>query len=213
MNKKAPKILFIEDEPDPCWYFQRYFGRRGVRVTTTGSGREALSIMETSRFDLIFLDLSLEDMDGVDVLKELREKDKETRVIVLTGRRTHSEEEEKAWQEEIQSLGITAYLEKPKMPPELEPYIFEFLGMEPSESILEDTAVKEIPEEVSIDDAVHKLRGLAGRIEESCDCFKMDREDGLHKGRDKDQIFDETLDEIRQKAADVIDYINRIGGS
>jgi len=75
-KKIQPKILVVDDEPDITASFQSFFGRRGFLVNTAASGKDALDIIKTSRPDLVFLDLTLPEMHGKEVLKELREFDK-----------------------------------------------------------------------------------------------------------------------------------------
>ena len=92
MSKIQPKILIVEDEPDIAGTLQSYLGRRGFQVSTTASGLEALLLIEISKPDVVILDFSLNDLSGQDVLKRLREKDQQTRVIVITGQMLPEEE-------------------------------------------------------------------------------------------------------------------------
>ncbi len=107
-KKAQPKILVVDDEPDIIASFQSFFGRRGFLVSTAASGKDALDIIKISRPDLVFLDLTLPELTGKEVLKELRTFDKKTKVVIITGHALESEDEE-----EFRSLGISAYLNKP----------------------------------------------------------------------------------------------------
>jgi DNA-binding NtrC family response regulator len=56
-----------------------------MEVKTAYSGTEAVSVLANERFDVIILDLKMPHMDGPATLKAIREKDKITPVIILTG--------------------------------------------------------------------------------------------------------------------------------
>jgi DNA-binding response OmpR family regulator len=83
----VPTVLVVEDERDIREVLRRYLERAGLSVLTTGSGAEALRLLETAPPDLVVLDLGLPDVDGTDVLKEVRNLG-HLPVIVLTARST-----------------------------------------------------------------------------------------------------------------------------
>lgn len=119
MQKQNLKLLIVDDEKDICLSAQAYFVKRGLSVSTAGSGIEALFLIPIFKPDIIVLDLTLNDLSGEEVLKKLRENDKEAKVIVITG---NFYPEEKI--EEITALGVSAYLNKVKFGlPELEEMI------------------------------------------------------------------------------------------
>ncbi len=82
-----PTVLVVEDERDIREVLRRYLERAGLSVLTTGSGAEALRLLGTAPPDLVVLDLGLPDVDGADVLKEIRASG-HLPVIVLTARST-----------------------------------------------------------------------------------------------------------------------------
>ncbi len=65
-------VLVVEDDRDIREVLRRYLERAGLGVLTTGSGAEALRLLEGS-VDLVLLDLGLPDVDGTDVLVAARE--------------------------------------------------------------------------------------------------------------------------------------------
>ena len=77
------EILVVEDERDIRDVLRRYLERAGFAVLTTGSGAEALTLLDTSMPDLVLLDLGLPDVDGLEVLRAARPR---VPVIVLTAR-------------------------------------------------------------------------------------------------------------------------------
>jgi len=81
------KILLVEDNEYDQMAFNRMVKQReldyDVRMASTGA--DGLSVLEKSAFDIIILDFLLIDMDGLEFLKEMREKEVDTPVIFLTG--------------------------------------------------------------------------------------------------------------------------------
>ena len=78
------KILVIDDEESICFAFKRYFESRGARVTVAATGREGLQRYREARPEVVFLDVRLGDMSGLDVLSQLRAEDPSATVIVMT---------------------------------------------------------------------------------------------------------------------------------
>ena len=58
----------------------------GYEVDTCYDGEEALEYILTENYDLIVLDLNLPGMDGMEILKELRQSNEETKVLILSAR-------------------------------------------------------------------------------------------------------------------------------
>lgn len=77
-------ILIIDDEAPICFAFERFFGNRGYRVKTAGTGSEGVALARNSSADIIFVDVRLPDADGLDLLGELREMLPQTCIIVIT---------------------------------------------------------------------------------------------------------------------------------
>lgn len=89
-------VLVVDDEPLLRDLLVQFLSLRGYRALGVKDGPEALSMVEQGPPDLILLDLIMPGMNGVEVLKALKEKDFPGAVIILTG--THNEEVlEEAW--------------------------------------------------------------------------------------------------------------------
>ena len=86
MGKK--NILIVEDEEDIQELLKFNIERAGFNTSVCGTGEEALSLLETSKFDLIILDLMLPDMDGLDILKKIKTNPihSDIAVIILTAK-------------------------------------------------------------------------------------------------------------------------------
>lgn len=65
-------ILIVEDEPAVRHLFQEQFQKEGYRVITAASAEEALAALKTQRILVLFLDLKLPGMDGVQLCREIK---------------------------------------------------------------------------------------------------------------------------------------------
>lgn len=79
------KILAIDDEKNIRHLIQNEFALEGFDVTTAGSGEEGLRRFDQEQFDMVFLDLKLPQMDGLETLRRLKQKSSSTEVIMITG--------------------------------------------------------------------------------------------------------------------------------
>jgi two-component system alkaline phosphatase synthesis response regulator PhoP len=85
-------ILVVEDNEDLAFGLRNNLEIEGYEVTLTGDGREALSLVESRRPDLVVLDLMLPGADGYRVLRQMRDEGVATPVLILTAK---SEEADK----------------------------------------------------------------------------------------------------------------------
>ena len=66
------KVLIVEDDRAICSFMRRVLEANGYESIIVGTGREALSMLTSHCPDVVILDLGLPDMDGMDVLTQLR---------------------------------------------------------------------------------------------------------------------------------------------
>jgi DNA-binding response OmpR family regulator len=78
-------ILVVDDEPEIVKLVRAYLQEAGYRVVTARNGREALSMARHEKPDLIILDLTMPEMDGLEFTRRLRQE-KNTPIIMLTAR-------------------------------------------------------------------------------------------------------------------------------
>ena len=103
-------ILIIDDEASLRQTMARILLRAGFEVTTVANGQEGLSIIDQHTFDMAFLDIRLQDMNGLEVLKIMRGKLPEMPILLFTAQPDlHSA---------VEALrrGATDYLMKPLKP-------------------------------------------------------------------------------------------------
>jgi two-component system response regulator AtoC len=80
----SDKILIVDDESSNRKILGQELTHRGYAVETANDGAEALKKVESSRPDLIVLDYMMPDLSGLDVLKELRKREDDTPVVMIT---------------------------------------------------------------------------------------------------------------------------------
>ena len=80
----SEKVLVVDDEASNRRILEQVLGRAGYTVETASDGSEALKKLDSSPPDLIILDFMMPDLNGMDVLKELRQRDDDTPVIMVT---------------------------------------------------------------------------------------------------------------------------------
>jgi DNA-binding NtrC family response regulator len=79
------RLILIDDEVGFTTVMAKRLARRGLDVTSAFSGSEAIQAMRKAEFDVAVLDLKMEDMDGIEVLKIFKKMDPDMPVIMLTG--------------------------------------------------------------------------------------------------------------------------------
>lgn len=108
------RLLIVEDEIELCDTVAKTLYRAGYEVDTCYDGSEALDYILAENYDLIVLDLNLPGMDGMELLKELRKKNEETKVLILSARSQIADKVEGL------DAGANDYMEKPFHLQELE---------------------------------------------------------------------------------------------
>ncbi|MDP2968520.1 MAG: response regulator [Deltaproteobacteria bacterium] len=106
MEHLSKRILVVDDDQGILDSFEALLGDR-YDLVMTDNGYEALRIIETKPPRLVFLDIKMPGLDGMDVLKRLRKNQKKVEVVIITA--THREETER----EAKSLGAIDFLMKP----------------------------------------------------------------------------------------------------
>lgn len=81
---KKSKIVYIEDDLDVRGYISEFLRRYCDNVYEAGSAEEGLRLYETHKPDIMFVDINLPGISGLDLVSKIREDDKYTRMIIST---------------------------------------------------------------------------------------------------------------------------------
>ena len=84
-HEHEQRLLLVDDEIGYLDVLAKRLTHRGFKVTTASSGAEAIRALRKWEFHLAVVDLKMEDMDGIEVLKVLKKMDPALQVIILTG--------------------------------------------------------------------------------------------------------------------------------
>jgi DNA-binding response OmpR family regulator len=105
-----PKVLVVEDFEDLRTLVGKYFDSRGYQVLHAANGMMAIQIARSEKPNLILLDIRLPDINGVDVVRELRNlpQMKHVPIVVWTAESESNPQREMLWQ-----IGISDYIQKP----------------------------------------------------------------------------------------------------
>lgn len=104
--KTKPKVLLIDDEADILEVVGLILETEGFEVTKSISGAEALVKLETEHFDIVVSDYLMPKMDGIQLLKKVREQKDFTPFIFFSGNADESDE--------LKMTGLGAYEMLPK---------------------------------------------------------------------------------------------------
>lgn len=112
MSEKT-KVLIVDDEEIVCRSYVRSLAGAHCNVHVAWNGEEALYALEQQRFDLVLLDLRMPGIDGMAVLKTIKQTWPETQVVIITGYPNIDTAKEAV------RLGAYGYLAKPVGPDEV----------------------------------------------------------------------------------------------
>lgn len=106
-NPLATKVMLVDDEFDFIEIISQRLKTRGLKVITVSSGEEALAMIEDLNIDVAVVDFAMVGINGIETLKQIKEKRSDIEVIMLTGQGTI--------QNGIEAMknGAIDYLEKP----------------------------------------------------------------------------------------------------
>ena len=78
------KIMVVDDEANIRELYKEELEDLGYEVTTVADGVQALAAMDATKFDLVTLDMHMPDIDGIETLRRMKEKDSSLPVIICT---------------------------------------------------------------------------------------------------------------------------------
>jgi PAS domain S-box-containing protein len=108
-----PKVLIVDDKPYICDSLKAFLSTQGYEIETTGNGHDAMVCLTENVFDLVLLDVAMEEMDGFQVMEGIAHQNLDIIVIIMTGYAS-TESAVEAFRK-----GAYDYLRKPFEPEEL----------------------------------------------------------------------------------------------
>lgn len=106
-SQLATKVMLVDDEREFIEILSQRLETRGLKVIVATSGQEALAMTDDQNFDVAVVDFAMPGINGIETLKQIKEKRPDIEVIMLTGQGTI--------QSGIEAMkhGAIDYLEKP----------------------------------------------------------------------------------------------------
>jgi DNA-binding NtrC family response regulator len=162
MNSK-PQVLVVDDDAVVGRSFNRVLSGKGYDVSTVLNGEDAMHSIEDTDFDLVFTDIKIPGMDGLEVAERIKAKCPWTPVVVVTGYGT-PENEAKA-----SVLGVSGFVRKPLTPEIIESVTLKALKEKPAQAETQQ-ATEAVAQDTGAVDQVGALRKL-GRFAKNAGLF------------------------------------------
>ena len=155
-------ILLIEDDSILNETIVNYLKIKGNKLTSLDDGGDAIKVIDKSNFDLYIIDINIPQINGLEIVKYIRQKDLQTPIIMITASM------ELANVKSAYRNGCDDYLKKPFYLEELEIRINKLMGKKTVQNSLiqiSDTITYDLDyEELSIDGVVKRLRKKERRL-------------------------------------------------
>lgn len=78
-------VLIVDDHEDLRYSLAKVVKKQGYRVTTAASGKHAIEILQSTVIDLVFLDIGLPDVNGIQLIPTIQETNNDVEIVILTG--------------------------------------------------------------------------------------------------------------------------------
>ena len=114
MSTNKLQVLVIDDDAVVGRSFDRVLSDKGYEVSTALSGEEALETINETNFDVVFTDIKMPGMDGLEVTERIKARCPWTPVVVITGYGTDDNEAKAS------VLGASGFVRKPLTPEMIE---------------------------------------------------------------------------------------------
>lgn len=107
------KILIVDDDVDMCQLLGKFLQKKGYNVNCAHKGRTAIEMLKEEQYDLCICDFRLGDMDGLELIQNIRALNKDIKILMITG---YSDIKVAV---QVIKMGALDYLTKPIIPDEL----------------------------------------------------------------------------------------------
>lgn len=114
MNALHKRVLVVDDDPVVGRSFDRVLSDKGYEVSTALNGKEALAKLNREKFDVVFTDIRMPGMDGIEVASRVKARHPWVPVVIITGYGTAANEARAA------AAGVAGFLHKPLSPDMIE---------------------------------------------------------------------------------------------
>jgi len=108
------RVLVVDDDPVVGKSFDRVLSPKGYAVITAASGDEALARLEAEKYDMVYTDIKMPGMDGIEVAKRIKASRPWLPVVIVTGYGTEANEAQ------ARAAGVSEFLHKPLSPESIE---------------------------------------------------------------------------------------------
>lgn len=109
----TPCVLIVDDEPDVRRFFDRILSEDGYYIITVGTARRARHVVSEADCELLIVDLSLPDEDGVELIRQMRRDHPHLKILATSGFLVGN------MPEIVIAAGATTTLQKPTVPRKL----------------------------------------------------------------------------------------------
>jgi PAS domain S-box-containing protein len=196
MLKNSKKALVVEDNETNQLVATKTLESMGFEVSIANDGIEGVSMSKNSKYDIIFMDLQMPNMDGFEASKKIREFDKNTPIVALSAAVMTKDKEL------TKDAGMNAHLAKPIDREELQHLVNEYF----------DTTDLEKIESKKIDD-LPKIEGI--KLDDIVSQFGDDRHSVYSmytKFANEYKNIDKTLKDIKNNSQEYEKYIHKLKG-
>ena len=132
------KVLVVDDDPAVRKSFDRVLSGKGYAVITAESGEEALRKLGEEKYDLVYSDIRMPGMSGLEVAEKIKARRPWTPVVIITGYGSDVAEER------AKAAGVSSFLHKPLSPAMIEDSARDVLAA-PAAAATAEAAVVEAP--------------------------------------------------------------------
>jgi len=112
MGSTVQKILVVDDAPEICWAIETIIKRVGCEPVTAFLARTALELVQSTEFQLAFVDAKLPDIDGIELVRRLTELQAGLPVVLISA---YISRDDRRVQRLMDAGAISAFVPKPYM--------------------------------------------------------------------------------------------------
>jgi two-component system response regulator (stage 0 sporulation protein F) len=116
------KVLIIEDMQEIREMLAVFLSKKGFTALSAALGEEGVSLTRQHKPDIVLIDIRLPDLNGIEVLKKIREFDKDIKIVMLSGLTTEDLEAE------ARQAGASGFLSKALGIEEISKVISDMIG-------------------------------------------------------------------------------------